>query len=333
MKDRLLEYMVCPLCRRRLDLVHGERVQGEFGETIEEGMLVCTGCGHPFVIEAGIPVMLSPLLPRYNEKMREARGWVAISRDGGWYYPDERIDMALPYVVRELGWTLEVGAGWTATALSFDEMVRRYVRPGMRILEIGAARAWAGRYLTEMGCEYIACDLVTDPNIGLGRSRFFARQSGYFEVAAADAEYLPFADETFDLVFAIAALHHALDLDMMMAEMARVCRQRGVVAGLNEGVRAFLSGPDAETQEKEKTYGINEHVYSLLDYTSAFWKAGLTPVDVTRAIGYEMLISEQTGKRARQLEQIPIAGRWLASLAVLGYAHPYDGVTLYAIKR
>lgn len=63
----------------------------------------------------------------------------------------------------------------------------------------------------------------------------------------------------------IAALHHALDLPRTLAEMSRVCRVGGVVAGLNEGVRDGATA-DTDVQAAEKTYGINEHVYTLTDY-------------------------------------------------------------------
>jgi len=45
----------------------------------------------------------------------------------------------------------------------------------------------------------------------------------------ADGEHLPFADGAFDLVYCVAALHHALDLSRMVSELARVTRPGGTV--------------------------------------------------------------------------------------------------------
>src|SRR5436190_6942955 len=49
-----------------------------------------------------------------------------------------------------------------------------------------------------------------------------------------EAEELPFADDSFDLVFGHAVLHHIPDLDRAFGEFARVLRPGGVVAFCGE---------------------------------------------------------------------------------------------------
>lgn len=328
MKPSLLEYLVCPLCFSRPNLT----VSRQLDDFIETGVLYCQHCELSFPIREGIPYMLSDRLPNISEKLREVDGWVALSKARGWYEPEERIDLALPYVVEKLGWDLAEASSWAATKVSFEHMLDRYVRPGMRVLEVGAAKTWAGRYFIERDCEYTACDIMDDPNIGLGRSRFFTDRFGYYEVVTADAENLPFLSGYFDLVFGIATLHHAIDLGRMLREMSRVARRGGIVAGLNEGVRAFRASPDAETQREEKSFGINEHVHTLWDYCKAFLRNRLFPIEVTRAIGYELLISPDLKRTAQRCLSIPVVGKWLAALWVLGLSHPYDGVTIFARK-
>ena len=78
----------------------------------------------------------------------------------------------------------------------------------MRVLEVGAAKCWAGQHLLPLGVDYVATDILDDPKIGLGRGAFF----GDFPRVQADAEHLPFADGSFDLAYCVATLHHALDL-------------------------------------------------------------------------------------------------------------------------
>ena len=82
----------------------------------------------------------------------------------------------------------------------------------------------------------------------------------------ADGEHLPFADDSFDLTYCVAALHHALDLSRMVGEMARVTRRGGMVCALNEGTRAVGASGENEDQSEEKELGINEHVHSLYAY-------------------------------------------------------------------
>ncbi len=326
MKRPLLDYLVCPVCHRQLQLA----ITKQSDDVIESGTLHCARCNFTFLISNGIPNMLSPQLPGIEEKLREARGWVELSKQQGWYYPDEKIDLALPYVVETLGWDMAEASSWAATKVSFEYMMARYVRPGMRVLEVGAAKAWAGRYFNERRCEYTACDIMDDPNIGLGRSRFFAERFGHYEAIAADAECLPFKSEYFDLVFAIAALHHAINLPKMVGEMARVTRPCGIVAGLNEGVRAFWASPDAEIQRTEKSFGINEHVHTLWGYYSVFLRNGLWPLEMMRGIGYDLMIDQELKSKSDRYLHIPLIGKWCAACYVLGFKHPYDGVTIFA---
>src|SRR5207249_2633582 len=82
-------------------------------------------------------------------------------------------------------------------------------------------------------------------NIGLGRGRFYADRVGDFPRVQADGEHLPFADESFDLTYCVATLHHALDLQRMANELARVTRRGGVVAAVNEGTRALGRSAEA----------------------------------------------------------------------------------------
>lgn len=333
----LLNYLACPRCRGPLrtaqtHLPYDDRAGTS--ATLKEGALHCLSCAEDYHVHNGIPHMLSPQLPRYAEKMREAQGWVAFAQDETWYEPDPKVDLALPFVVEQLGWPAAEASNWVGTSYSFRHMLAHYVRPGLRVLEIGAGKTWTGHYLLERGCSYHGCDIVTDPNIGLGRSRFFQETFGIeYEVIAADAEYLPFVDNSFDLVFAVAALHHALDLPQMIGEMARVCKAGGTVAGLSEGIRSYLAAPDAPAQDKEKSYGINEHVYTLSDYTRAYRRAGLSITELMRATSDDWFVSPGWRLLLRGMRAVPVVGERLATVTVLGFLHRYDGLTIFGQKQ
>lgn len=175
--------------------------------------------------------------------------------------------------------------------------------------------------------------MVVDPNIRLGRAQFYQQQHRVeYEVVAGDAEFLPFADDSFDLVFAVATLHHALDLPQMVAELARVTKRGGIVAGLNEGVRAFWASPEAEGQAKEKTYGINEHSYTLGDYYKAFRRAGLQIRQVTHSGRYRLFLPPKWQRVLQTLERLPFSRGRLAISLLVNYLHPYEGLTIYGCK-
>ena len=267
--------------------------------------------------------MLDDRLAGIAEKREEIEGWPAMARAHGWYEPDDEVDAHLPYLNRDLGWD---DKNWRATEHSFSLLLERYVRPGMRVLEVGAAKAWASQHLVPRGVAYVATDILADSKIGLGRGAFYEERVGPFARVQADGEHLPFATGAFDLTYCVAALHHALDLGAMVREMARVTRRGGAVCALNEGTRAVRASADVPDQAEEKTHGINEHVHTLYGYLWAFTRAGLVVRRVEQAEGYDDL-----GKRriAGRLLQLPVVGR-SASTWFSQTCHGYSGVSLYA---
>jgi SAM-dependent methyltransferase len=303
-----VELLRCPFCR----------------SAVEEGPagLSCAGCSRTFgITETGIPLMLHPDLPGAREKAREAEGWLEKARAEGWYEPDDAVDSVLPFVNRALGWD---NALWQANGYSFEILLERYVKGarGLRVLEVGAAKAWAARFWLERDCEFVATDILVDDRIGLGRGAFY----GDFGRVQADGEHLPFADETFDIVYCVATLHHALDLSRMVRELARVARPGGLVAALNEGVRGVLRSRDNPEQDTEKALGINEHVHTVWTYALAFARSGLTLRRLERADG------KLPVPFGYFLSQVPKIGMTLGTLAHLTPTR-YAGVSIFGRKN
>jgi SAM-dependent methyltransferase len=283
--------------------------------------LACPGCGGAFEIEGGVPRMLDDRLPGMAEKRREIDAWPAKAREEGWYAEDDATDLLLPAVPWD-------DPTWSANEHSFNLLLRNYVKPGQRVLEVGAARCWGALHMVPRGVDYVATDILADPVIGLGRGEFYERHVGPFERVQADGENLPFADRSFDLVYCVASLHHAVDARRMVKEMARVARRGGTVAALNEGTRAPGASDDNPQQSSEKAYGINEHVHTLLGYERAFRRAGLRVVVREHALGGEELAARRV---SRTLLRLP-RGNDLA-LAWASGLRGYGGVTLIASKR
>jgi ubiquinone/menaquinone biosynthesis C-methylase UbiE/uncharacterized protein YbaR (Trm112 family) len=311
MTNPLLSILRCPVCRSAL--------------TEESATLRCSGCGAVFPVEDGMPRMLDDRLPGIEDKRREIEGWPAMARAQGWYERDDEVDAHLPYLNRDLGWD---DKNWRATEHSFSLLLDNYVRPGMRVLEVGAAKAWAAQHLVPLDCEYVATDILVDDVIGLGRGAFYEARVGAFGRVQADGEHLPFASGAFDVTYCVAALHHALDLVAMVREMARVTRRGGFVCVLNEGTRALGAAADVPDQEEEKAFGINEHVHTLYAYLWAFARAGLVVRRVEQAEGYEEL---RRRRIAGRLLRLPVVGRSAATFFSQS-CHGYSGVSLYARK-
>jgi SAM-dependent methyltransferase len=294
------ELLQCPVCGSAL-----------------EGAYRCPRCGGEYPVHDGIVRMLDDRLPGIAAKRAETDGWVSLAREQEWYRADDAVDAVLPYVNRDLGWDDQ---HWAANERAFTRLLAS-VRPGMRVLEVGAAKCWGARHVQAAGAEYVACDILDDPLIGLGRGAFY----GDFLRVQADGEHLPFRDGAFDLAYCVATLHHALDLRAMTRELARVVRRGGTVAALNEGTRSLGASADSPEQAREKELGINEHVHTAPAYVWAFLRSGLRPR------GWELSappaeVAERRFVR-RLLPRAPQLAHAYAALTI-----PYSGISLFAVR-
>jgi ubiquinone/menaquinone biosynthesis C-methylase UbiE len=104
-------------------------------------------------------------------------------------------------------------------------------------LEIGAGTGYFSLNLLQLG----AVERVTASDISPGMLDALADTAEDLglevETVQAGAEELPFADESFDLVFGHAVLHHVPDLDRALAELLRVLRPGGMIAFCGEPSR------------------------------------------------------------------------------------------------
>ena len=105
-------------------------------------------------------------------------------------------------------------------------------------LEIGSGTGYFSLNLVQLGV--IQRLTATDISPGmLDRLARTAEALGVENVStvATEAERLPFEDESFDLVFGHAVLHHIPDLDRAFAEFKRVLRPGGAIAFAGEPSR------------------------------------------------------------------------------------------------
>ncbi len=93
------------------------------------------------------------------------------------------------------------------------------------VLEIGCGLGTDAIRFARAGANYTGVDL-TERSIELVQRRFdFENLRGHLQTA--DAENLPFADETFDLVYSHGVLHHTPDTERAINEAHRVLKPGG----------------------------------------------------------------------------------------------------------
>lgn len=96
---------------------------------------------------------------------------------------------------------------------------------GLRVLEVGSGAGYDAYTFCRCGASYTGLDL-TPENIERA-----TRHLGYYgfapELVRGDGEQLPFADESFDVVYSNGVLHHTPDMEAALCEVARVLRPGG----------------------------------------------------------------------------------------------------------
>jgi len=96
---------------------------------------------------------------------------------------------------------------------------------GLRVLEIGCGCGSEAERFARAGAHYTAVDL-TSAAVNITRRRFqLANLEGRF--VKGDAENLPFADGSFDLVYSHGVLHHTPDTPRTIREVHRVLSAGG----------------------------------------------------------------------------------------------------------
>ena len=259
MKRAFVSSLVCTACRASALAI---AVREEDGREIREGELRCESCGRVYPIVRGVIDFLDPA----DESLRrEIEGWHAMAGPlGDGLVPTMT---ALPWYPHE---------PWVHVAPDFFQLFEHLSFEGSRVVDLGSGRTWASRFLSTVGRarEVVAVDVLTRKYLGLETADVYFDQDGvHFERIRGDVHGLPLADGWADAVVGVAAVHHSGRIDDLFAEVRRVLRPGGLFAMVSEPVKK-ASIPDRQPQNEETAHGINEHMYSLAEYTGALRRAG-----------------------------------------------------------
>ena len=208
-------------------------------------------------------------------------------------------------------------------------------------LEIGAGTGYFSLNLLQAGLIERATATDISPGMLVALDENASRLGLDVRAAAAEAETLPFPDESFDLVFGHAVLHHIPDLEGAFSEFARVLRPGGTLAFCGEPSRygdllaaipkrtALLAAPlwrramrasqrheypDAEPHGHSLEGEVDVHAFSPGDLRRFCAAAGLNDV---RVRGEELLASihgwtVRTLEASAEPDQVPWAWRRFA---------------------
>jgi SAM-dependent methyltransferase len=169
-------------------------------------------------------------------------------------------------------------SGWDSTkfarALGPLDAVLRRDRPPRTVLEIGCGGMALTAELVRRGLKPVPVDLDQE----LLR-RISVKRVPDASPVAADAEALPFPDESFDLVIHNQTLHHFPRRDRVLREIQRVLTPKGTLYsietnGWNPYVR-YIHG--SRRQRAKRHVSTNQRVFGLRRFVSELRRAGFEP--------------------------------------------------------
>jgi ubiquinone/menaquinone biosynthesis C-methylase UbiE len=150
------------------------------------------------------------------------------------------------------------------------------VGPGQRLLDVGAGDGNVALAAVRRGAEAVACD-ISQAMVERGRAR--TRAAGrQIEWRVADAQALPFGDESFDCVASSFGVIHAADPRRASSELNRVVRPGGhigITAWAPTGVlgRALALAADRLARPEARTaarWGRYEDAYRRFGFHAEF---------------------------------------------------------------
>ncbi len=165
----------------------------------------------------------SPVLSVAQREANEVATYQQVGRRGRSALSDENLEIPQCTIDRYRG-----SAAGKLPQYALEQMIA-WAAPleGVRILEICCHNAEYGTILAKLGANVVSID-IAEPLIELARRR--AELNGVADrlrPVVMSVHDLEFADDTFDIVFGKAALHH-LDLVLARNEIHRVMKPGGV---------------------------------------------------------------------------------------------------------
>ena len=265
-----------------------------------------------FAVEDGIPLLV--------------RGGSEHSRLQARHFdrePDEEFEIERPWKTTPLyAWT--IAEKFRRSVAGIAELL-----PGATALTVCGGSGMEAELLARQGAEVVCSDI----SLGAARrARERSRRHGVpLAAVVADAERLPFADASFDVVYVHDGLHHLERPEDALAEMARVAR---VAVSLTEPADAVLTraAVRAGLALSREPAG-NRVVRFRLDELAARLHA--LGFEVVRAERYGLYYRHRPGPISRALSRPPLlplaAGTVRAANAVAGRLG--NKLTVQAVRR
>jgi ubiquinone/menaquinone biosynthesis C-methylase UbiE len=173
-----------------------------------------------------------------------------------------------------------------------------------RVLDIGAGRGISSYAFSMEGCAVTALEPDASPLVGSAAIKSLAdKTKSSIQVIRGYGESLPFKDNSFDIVYGRASMHHAHYLKNLCNEAARVLDKGGIFITTREHVISRPQDLDIffKSHPLQALYG-GENAYLLKEYQAAIKASGLK---LRKTIGpYESVINYAPVSKEEHIKNI-----------------------------
>ncbi|MGB3735384.1 MAG: class I SAM-dependent methyltransferase [Ilumatobacter sp.] len=189
-------------------------------------------------------------------------------------------DQGIRGALRYLRWLPEM---WRS---EINDAIVDLVAPqrGERVVDIGAGLGAGAMRVARSGAEVLAVEPTPFVRRALTMRRFLSRHRARLDVVDGAAEAIPAPDRSVDAVMAVNTMHHWIDVERGVAEIARVLRPTGRLLLVDEDF-TDPAHPDHERFGGDGHDGGPEHHgFTMIDAEAVgtlLRAAGLTDVDTS----------------------------------------------------
>lgn len=166
-----------------------------------------------------------------------------------------------------------------------------HLRPGQRLLDVGAGPATLTADLARIvGPEGVVALELSESALEVTRAGLADQGLSQVRLQVGDAQALPFADASFDVVHAHQVLQHLREPVRALRELARVTRPGGVIATRDSDYGAFTWHPASAALDtwrelyRELALGLGAEPDAGRRYRAWAQAAGLREVTITTSV-------------------------------------------------
>lgn len=192
MKEKLLDYLACPICRGLFKLADPQVFKGE----VESGQLVCKSCGRTFPIRR--------FIPRFTIHDQYVRSF-----SFEW----------LRHTVVQYGFESRE-AFFAKTGFDQQEL------EGKVVLDAGCGSGRFADVASRLGAEVVAFDLSYSVDAALSTIGFRPK----VHLVQADVLRPPFKSGRFNFIFSIGVLHHTPDPEKAFLALSELLAPKGKIS-------------------------------------------------------------------------------------------------------